>query len=362
MAHRMAAQRLRHHRHHGGVVQHADLDGVGTNVAQHGVDLARQKLGRQRVDAAHAQGVLRGDGGDGGGAKAAQRGNGFQVGLNARAATRVGARDGQHAGHGEARCWFVCRFGTRLRLGRTGRQRAVHQAAQHLRCVLGVGCVADGAHHGHAVGAGGHHLGQAAGVHAANGHQWQSGVLARPAQARQPQRLGGVALGGSGKHRADGQVVHRLYPRQLQLVQLLNRPAQPHVGGHQPPRIGGHQVALAQVQARGVHRQGHVQPVVDDQRHAVRGQQCFERMAPAHQLAGAGGFAAQLHAAHATAHRGLHLLQPGGFQHTRGVGHPIQRQLGAQVVWLHAWPSCRLRVARKSASLSWSTASSKATA
>ena len=120
MAHGMAAQRLRHHPHHGGVVQHADLDGVGTDVAQHRVDLARQKLGGQRVNAAHADGVLRGDSGDGGGAKAAECGNGFEVGLNARAAARVGTRNRQHARHGEAGRLGVFRGLAGASLGRPG--------------------------------------------------------------------------------------------------------------------------------------------------------------------------------------------------------------------------------------------------
>ena len=89
MGHRVAAQGAGHHGHHLGVVQHADFDGVGTHVAQYGVNLLGQKRGGQGVDAAHAHGVLRGDGGNGGGAKAAQGGKSFEVGLDTCAPARV---------------------------------------------------------------------------------------------------------------------------------------------------------------------------------------------------------------------------------------------------------------------------------
>ena len=77
-------------------MQHADLDGIDADVFHHGVDLRAQHVGRHAVDGAHALGVLRGDGGDGRHAVAAQRAEGLEVGLDAGAAAAVGAGDGEH--------------------------------------------------------------------------------------------------------------------------------------------------------------------------------------------------------------------------------------------------------------------------
>ena len=78
-------------------VQHADLDGVDTNVLHNRLDLGLQELGRYGVNALHAQRVLRRQGGDGGHAVTAQGGKSFQIGLNASAAATVRSGDGQNA-------------------------------------------------------------------------------------------------------------------------------------------------------------------------------------------------------------------------------------------------------------------------
>ena len=204
-----------------------------------------------------------------------------------------------------------------------------------MRGLARVGRVADGAHHGHAVGPGGHHLGNVAGVNATNGDQRQVCLAAGPGQARQPQRRSSVWLGGRGKHGADSKVVHRLLQSIDQLIDVVYRPPQPHMRRQQAPGVAGRQVALAQVQAIGFYGQRHVQPVVDDQRHVVAAQQRLERLALAHQVARAGVFAAQLHTAHAAQHCLFYLLQPLGFIHVVAVGDPIQAQLSAQRFSVH---------------------------
>ena len=82
---------------HGGVAEHADLDGVDADVVADGVQLRGQEFGRRNVDGPDAAGVLGRQGGDGGHAVAAVRGNAFQVGLDSGAAGGVRAGDGQHA-------------------------------------------------------------------------------------------------------------------------------------------------------------------------------------------------------------------------------------------------------------------------
>ena len=86
-----------HHFNHGGLMQHADLQGVHANVFHHRLDLRFQKRGRHGVNALHAQGVLGRECGDGAHAVAAQCGKGFEVGLNAGTAPAVRASNGEHA-------------------------------------------------------------------------------------------------------------------------------------------------------------------------------------------------------------------------------------------------------------------------
>ena len=72
--------------------------GVGADVAQRRHDLIADDRRRDAVDGAHGGGVLHGDRRDGGGGIAAERGDGFDVGLKARAARRVRSGDDEDAG------------------------------------------------------------------------------------------------------------------------------------------------------------------------------------------------------------------------------------------------------------------------
>ena len=83
------------HGFHG--VQHADFGGVRADVADDGINL-RGEDGRGRgVDGRDAAGVLRRQRRERAHAVAAQRGEGFEIGLDARAAAAVRAGDGEDA-------------------------------------------------------------------------------------------------------------------------------------------------------------------------------------------------------------------------------------------------------------------------
>ena len=71
---------------------------AGRQFLKHGFDLLAQHFGRTRFDAEDAPGILRGEAGNGAGAVDAERGEGFQIRLDARAAAAVGAGDGQRDG------------------------------------------------------------------------------------------------------------------------------------------------------------------------------------------------------------------------------------------------------------------------
>ena len=101
---RVPIDRLGNRTHNLGRMQHADLDGVGADVLDDGIDLVAQHLRRHAVDGPHAAGVLRGECGNGGHAVAAQRGNGFQVGLDPGATAAVRTGDGKDAGVFESEC------------------------------------------------------------------------------------------------------------------------------------------------------------------------------------------------------------------------------------------------------------------
>ena len=87
-----------HHLGHLGGVQHANFDGVGADVVEHRLNLRLQKRRWHGMDVLHAQRVLRGQGRDRAHPVAAQRGKGFQVGLDAGAAAAVGPGNGQNTG------------------------------------------------------------------------------------------------------------------------------------------------------------------------------------------------------------------------------------------------------------------------
>jgi hypothetical protein len=60
--------------------------------------LLPQHCWRTRFDGEHTFGILRGEAGDGAGAVDAERGEGFQIRLDARAAAAVGTGDGERDG------------------------------------------------------------------------------------------------------------------------------------------------------------------------------------------------------------------------------------------------------------------------
>jgi len=83
--------------------QHAGLHCRRRQFLEDGFDLLAQHFGRTRLDGEHAPGILRGEAGDGARAVNAERGEGFQISLDARAAAAVGAGDGQGDGQSFSR-------------------------------------------------------------------------------------------------------------------------------------------------------------------------------------------------------------------------------------------------------------------
>ena len=77
------------------VRQHAGFEGANLKIAEDGAHLLVHKFHRDFVDALHAEGVLRCHSDDDGGAENAAFLEGFQIGLNAGAATAVTACDGE---------------------------------------------------------------------------------------------------------------------------------------------------------------------------------------------------------------------------------------------------------------------------
>ena len=94
-----------------GVGQHADFDGVDADVGEDGFALGADDVAGDGVHGLHALGVLRGYGGDDARAVCAERAEGFEVGLDARAAAGVGTGDGEDAGVGffvGLHGWLLC--------------------------------------------------------------------------------------------------------------------------------------------------------------------------------------------------------------------------------------------------------------
>ncbi len=75
--------------------QHSGFHRRGRQFFKHGFDLLPQHPGRNRLDAENAPGILGGEAGDGAGAVDAERSEGLQVRLDARAAAAVRAGDGE---------------------------------------------------------------------------------------------------------------------------------------------------------------------------------------------------------------------------------------------------------------------------
>jgi hypothetical protein len=82
---------VRHRLYQAGLAQHADLDRIDANVAEDRLDLGGDDGIRDRMHVGHDAGVLRGDGADHACAIDAERGKCLEIGLDARAATTVGA-------------------------------------------------------------------------------------------------------------------------------------------------------------------------------------------------------------------------------------------------------------------------------
>ncbi len=77
------------------VGQHAGLDAAHVEVVEHGLDLQAHEGRLEGDDAAHLGRVLRRHGRERAGAVDAQRGEGLEVGLDARTPARVGTGDRQ---------------------------------------------------------------------------------------------------------------------------------------------------------------------------------------------------------------------------------------------------------------------------
>ncbi len=87
---------------HAGVGQHAQLYRVNVEIVETGIQLRAQEVDRRHMHGDDATRVLCGQCGDCGEAVHAMRGEGFQVGLDARPSTGVGAGDGE-SGNGSGR-------------------------------------------------------------------------------------------------------------------------------------------------------------------------------------------------------------------------------------------------------------------
>ena len=98
-----AVEELGHHVGNGGVSQHANLYRINGHVIANGVQLLAEKVHRRDMDAAHALGILRHQGGHHGHAISARGGNGLQISLNSRPAGWIGAGNRQDTGVGAAR-------------------------------------------------------------------------------------------------------------------------------------------------------------------------------------------------------------------------------------------------------------------
>jgi hypothetical protein len=81
------------------VGQHADLHRADIEIGEHGIDLRRNEIGGHVMDGEHALGILRRERGDDAGAIDPERGKGFQIRLDAGAAARIRAGDGQGDGN-----------------------------------------------------------------------------------------------------------------------------------------------------------------------------------------------------------------------------------------------------------------------
>ena len=100
----MTTNRIGHHTHHLGRGQHADLDGINTDVTHHCIDLTAHRIQWNAVNSRHAQSVLHRDGRDGSHAITAQRRTGLEVGLNTGTTAAIRAGNGENARIAFFRC------------------------------------------------------------------------------------------------------------------------------------------------------------------------------------------------------------------------------------------------------------------
>ena len=105
----------RHRFDHRRLRQHADLDRADIEIGKHRIDLRGDEVRRHVVDRGDALGILRGQRRDHRGAIDAERGEGFQIGLDAGAAAGIRARDGDRDRRGHAAPRFSRAASTRLR-------------------------------------------------------------------------------------------------------------------------------------------------------------------------------------------------------------------------------------------------------
>src|SRR6516162_4483050 len=79
----------------GRIAEHSDLDGTDGEVGEHRIDLRADEIGRHLMGGEHTGVVLRGEHGDNGSAIDAERGKRLEIRLDAGAAARIGAGDGE---------------------------------------------------------------------------------------------------------------------------------------------------------------------------------------------------------------------------------------------------------------------------
>ncbi len=92
--------RVRHRLDQLGGPEHAALDRMRRQVVGNGLDLLHDQLDAERLPAADADGVLRGDRRDDAGAEDAELMEGLEIGLDSRAAAGIGPRDREGDLHG----------------------------------------------------------------------------------------------------------------------------------------------------------------------------------------------------------------------------------------------------------------------
>ncbi|MNL37923.1 hypothetical protein D3C87_1601000 [compost metagenome] len=78
-------------------IDHADFNGVDSDIFKNSFQLFLQKRGRNRVNGPHALGILRSERRNGRRSVCTECGNRFQIGLDARATSAVGSGDGKYS-------------------------------------------------------------------------------------------------------------------------------------------------------------------------------------------------------------------------------------------------------------------------